>query len=46
MDSSLNCILLFDLNINDNNISIINVDLIQILINENISSFGFLSVLQ
>lgn len=41
MDSSLNCILLFDLNINDNNISVINVDLIQILINENISSFGF-----
>lgn len=41
MDSSLNCILLFDFNINDNNISIINVDLIQILINENISSFGF-----
>lgn len=41
MDSSLNCISLFDLNINDNKISIINVDLIQILINENISSFGF-----
>lgn len=41
MDSSLNCILMFDLNINDNNISIIIVDLFEILTNENISSFGF-----
>lgn len=36
MDSSLNCILLYALNINDNNVTIIIVDLFQILIKRKI----------